>query len=335
MAEGTSLRKAKELLTRAINPLYLYDDDADGLCSYLLLKRKFKKGAGIVVKTNPKLGIDFLQQINRHDFDLLVILDKPIVEQELIDKIKRPILYIDHHPVQELKGLHYVNPMIKNSKDNQPTTQLCYGIAKQDEWIAGIGIIADWFLPKFIRKLNKKYPDLISSTKSGPDIMFNQKFGLVIKVFSFILKGDNRWLNECVNILEKAESPYEIIENKESILFKRFEEVNKKYEELLAAAEKEIIHEKLVVFTYPSGKVSLTGELANEIYYRNPGKFIVVAREKDDDMKLSARGKNALKILNVALKGIKGYGGGHENACGGSVAKGDFSRFIGNIRGLL
>ena len=42
-----------------------------------------------------------------------------------------------------------------------------------------------------------------------------------------------------------------------------------------------------------------------------------------------------LSILKNALVGIEGYGGGHEYACGASVKKEDFERFIENIKSQI
>ena len=41
---------------------------------------------------------------------------------------------------------------------------------------------------------------------------------------------------------------------------------------------------------------------------------------------------NIERILGKALIGIEGYGGGHKFACGASVKKEDFERFIENIK---
>ena len=37
-------------------------------------------------------------------------------------------------------------------------------------------------------------------------------------------------------------------------------------------------------------------------------------------------------LLEKALVNIKGYGGGHKNACGSKVAKDDLERFLQNMR---
>ncbi len=333
MKAKTELEEIKKIIGRAENPLYLYDDDADGLCSFLLLKRKFKHGNGIPVKTAPKLGINFLENIRKHSFDLLVILDKPIVEQELIDKIDKPIVYIDHHPIQDLKGIYYFNPRMKNKKDSSATTKICHDIVKQDEWLAAIGIIADWQLPGFMKKLEKEYPDLIKRTKNPAKIMFSQNFGKLTRIFSAILKGNSAEVKKCVGLVEQMKSPYDVLSD--PTLKETFEKNYKIYYELLDQALKEKNEGKLLVFSYASDKFSFTGELANELLYKFPKRYIIVAREKDNEMRLSVRGDNARKYLEKSLIGINGYGGGHDRACGGAVKKYDFTKFLDNFRSAI
>ena len=48
-------------------------------------------------------------------------------------------------------------------------------------------------------------------------------------------------------------------------------------------------------------------------------------REKDDEMRMSLRSNKKLPpIIEKALEGIEGYGGGHEYACGACVKKKNF-----------
>src|SRR3989344_3558509 len=94
-----SLEQIKEFLNKSENPLIFFDDDPDGLCSYLLLSRYFKKGYGVIIKASPKLDISYLRKVEEYCPDLVLILDQPSIEQEFVDKINVPIIWIDHHPV--------------------------------------------------------------------------------------------------------------------------------------------------------------------------------------------------------------------------------------------
>jgi single-stranded DNA-specific DHH superfamily exonuclease len=68
--------------------------------------------------------------------------------------------------------------------------------------------------------------------------------------------------------------------------------------------------------------------------YKHPEKVVIIAREKSGEMKCSLRsGKNVVlaKMLEKALVGIEGYGGGHEQACGAVIKKEDFKQFLINL----
>ena len=41
------LEEIKEHLERARNPVFFYDNDADGLCSYVILRRALGRGYGV------------------------------------------------------------------------------------------------------------------------------------------------------------------------------------------------------------------------------------------------------------------------------------------------
>ena len=54
-------------------------------------------------------------------------------------------------------------------------------------------------------------------------------------------------------------------------------------------------------------------------------------------MKISIRSKSVIipPILEKALEGVEGFGGGHEYACGANVKKKDFDRFIESFKKQL
>ena len=58
------INELKDHLDTCKNPMFLFDDDQDGLCSFLQLYRHKKEGRGIIVKTSPKIGTIFLHKIN-------------------------------------------------------------------------------------------------------------------------------------------------------------------------------------------------------------------------------------------------------------------------------
>ena len=109
-----------------------------------------------------------------------------------------------------------------------------------------------------------------------------------------------------------------------------------KYEELIDRARKakQKPKDSLFIFEYSEKEMSFTSELGNELVHFNPDKIVIVAREKSGEMKCSFRSKdkNVQQLLEKALVGIEGYGGGHELACGGSIKRHDWEHFLDNLR---
>lgn len=325
----------REELLSCKRPLFFFHDDPDGLCSFLLLYRHIREGQGVIVKAVPKIDIKFVKRVEEYSPDKVFILDIAIVEQEFIDNVNVPIIWIDHHTPLERYGIKYFNPRISSKNDNIPATRLCYDVAKQDIWIAMCGCIGDWHLPDFVDEFNKKYPKLAVESKNPGEIAFKSEIGKLIRIFSFILKGTVSDAMKCVKILTRAKSPYEILNQENSsgrFLYKRFEKINVRYQELLKEALNSV-NDKFVVFVYQN-QMSFTGDLANELLYQFPDKVLVIGREKNDEIKMSIRASGTVlpPMIEKSLIGVNGYGGGHEYACGANVKKEDFSRFIENLK---
>ena len=51
------ITEIREHLEKAQNPLFLFDNDNDGLTSFLILQRFIGRGKGIAIKTFPDLNI--------------------------------------------------------------------------------------------------------------------------------------------------------------------------------------------------------------------------------------------------------------------------------------
>ncbi|MBI4983723.1 DHH family phosphoesterase [Candidatus Woesearchaeota archaeon] len=324
----------REELATSKNPLFFYDDDPDGLCSFILLYKMHREGHGTIVKVAPKLDASFVRRVEEYHPDKIFILDMPIVEQEFVDKVKQPIFWIDHHSPLQLPGVHYFNPCIKDPNAYIPTTRMAYQVSSntEDLWIAAVGCLADWHMPDFIDQVIEKYPYLLSQKMDLADVVFTQPMGKLIRIFSFILKGPTSEVNKCVKILTRIKSPEEILEQKTSqarFLYKHYEKVNIHYVPLLEEAKKKAGKSKLLLFYYTDQKWSFTSELSNELSTLYPHKIILIARKKSGEMKCSIRSQTTvLKALEKALVGIDGYGGGHPQACGAVVKEHDWEMFL-------
>jgi single-stranded DNA-specific DHH superfamily exonuclease len=328
----------REELALSKNPLFLFDDDPDGLCSFLILYKLHKEGHGIIVKMLPKITAFFMRKVHEYNPDKIFILDMPIVEQDFINQAKRPIFWIDHHQPLERQKVHYFNPRLTKPDIYIPTTRMAYQIsqAQEDLWLAMVGCLADYHLPDFKLEFIKKYPDLMKKTSDIEQAVFDEPIGRLIRIFSFLLKGKTSDVNKCIKIFTRIKSPYEIL-NRETpqgkFIYKRFEKINQKYLPLLEKARKIKPKGELIIFTYTEQSWSFTSELAGELLHLHPDKVVIVARKKSGEMKCSFRSKKIpiSIILEKALIGIEGYGGGHEFACGGNIKEHDWQQLLTNF----
>ena len=337
MIPQKQLEEIRSYLKKSENPLFFFDDDCDGLCSYLLLKRYIKNGKGIILKTSPNLDMSFVKKVQENMPDLVVILDQPIIAQEFIDNVHVPIVWIDHHPIVKRNGIHYYNPLQLDKDDNRPVSYWCYQITKQDQWLAVIGSVADWHIPEFIEDFIKDYPELLERKETPEKTLFETNLGQLIKIFSFLLKGKISEVYSSIAIINKLESPLEVIQQttpRGKFLYKHFERMNKPYTALLNKALKTKAKDSLFLFIYPSSTMSFTKELANELIYHMQDKIVMVGREKDDAIRFSIRSMTIKidEIIKRALRNVEGYGGGHHLACGANIAKKDFNTFIKNTK---
>ncbi len=326
--------KIREELLSSERPFFFYHDDPDGLCSFLLLYRLVKRGKGMVVKTDPRITKDLAGKVKDYGADKVFITDIAMVDQEFIDSVGVPVIWIDHHQPLERKNVLYFNPRI-NGNDNHPATFLCYNVVEQDLWIAAIGAIGDYFIPKYMAAFAKEHPELVTEDDlTHPNkILYGTNLGKLIRVFSFALKGKSADYTKCVKILTRIGSPDEILKGESAqgrFILKRYEQVNKEYEKLKRSAMKNCSQNSILLFTYKEDTMSFTGDLANELLHECPDKVIIIARNKGGRYKCSLRSAkyDLPPLLENAFAGLDGYGGGHEHACGSNVAEKDFPEFL-------
>lgn len=340
MIPEEKLEEIRKLLNDSDRPLFFFDDDTDGLSSYLLLKKYIGRGKGIIVKSSPTLNSGFARQVKEYGPDRVFVLDKPGIEQDFVDDAKVPVVWIDHHPICEIEGVHYFNPLFEDKKDNSPTSYWCYKVAKKNLWLAMCGIVGDWYIPEFMDEFMKKYPDLVPEAKNPGQVLFETEFGRLVRIIEFMLKGKISDVKKSISVLEKIETPYEILNQetpKGKFLYKNYEKINKAYMKMYKEAVKAGEGKNHLFFTYPMSKISLSGDLANELLHHYPEKLILIGRVKEKDVVMSMRGMkyDLPKIINKALEGLEGYGGGHKHAAGGCISKKDFNVFTSRLKKLI
>lgn len=313
----------REHLENAQNPIFLFDNDPDGLCSFLLLQRFISRGRGVAIKSLPDLDKSYFTKVEEFKADYIFVLDKPVINPEFIalaEKNNIPLVHIDHHNVPKTKIDFYYNTFYESGK-NEPVSYLCYKIAnrKEDDWIAAVGCITDAFLPEFIGEISEKYPELMGHKyKTAYDILYNTKFGEICQIISFGLRDKTSNVVAMMKFLMNAHSPSDLLEesSKTKSFLKRFNEINEKYQKILKKAEGCLLGDVLW-FSY-AGEMSINQYVANELMYKYPGKVIVVGYARGNVSNLSLRWNKDIRTPTVnALVDIEGAtGGGHEHATG-------------------
>ena len=85
MLNQKQIKQIREELETCKRPLFFFHDDADGLCSFLLLYRFIKEGKGIIIKTTPRVDEKFLRKVEEYGPDKIFIVDIAIVDQYFLD----------------------------------------------------------------------------------------------------------------------------------------------------------------------------------------------------------------------------------------------------------
>ena len=342
MLTEKQLDEIKEHLEKAQNPLFFFDNDVDGLCSFLVLRRFINRGRGVVIKSSPDLNITYARKVYELNPDYIFILDKPLVSKDFLNEMRKlnlPVVWIDHHGViaEDLSEVNYYNPSLDGGS-SEPTTYLCYQATKkkEDEWIALTGCLADGYIPDFINRVREKYPELSKECKSAFQCVYETTIGKIIRILSFGLKDRTSNVIKMLKFLVDINSPYDILEeNVKTFSFhKRFEQINSKYKKLLEKAKSET-KGKLIYFQY-GGDLSISAEIANELSYFYHDKIVVVAYISGARANISLRGKNVRKLTLDAIAGLEGArGGGHKDATGASLLAEDLPKFKSSIEELL
>lgn len=339
MIPQSKIIEIQNLLEKSENPFFYFDNDCDGLCSFILLYKKYKKGHFALSKAILEEE-HFLRKVKEYSPDLIVLLDIAKVPADIKEKVNLPIMLIDHHPLQKINGVYSYNLKEYNHDEQGSTTAIAYEIVNSNLWWAILGAISDWHIPKYKEEFSKLYPDILpKEINSAGEANFETNLGKIIRVVNFCLRGKASEVRRNINILLKVESPYEILNQttpRGKYLNKKVEKIEKEYNALLEKAIKKVDDDKILLFEYKEKKTSLSALLSNELTHEFPDKLIIVAREKQKSYVLSLRSSESSailvsKILERALVGIDGFGGGHNHACGATISKNDFERFIKNV----
>lgn len=349
MLTEKQINEIKEHLEKAQNPVFYYDNDVDGLCSFLILRKYIGKGKGVAVKSYPDLNVQYAHRAREFKADYVFVLDKPLISKEFvseIDKMQIPLVWIDHHDIagsekaiekqiERENSIFVYNPAKNKGKDKsiEPTTFLVYKITerKEDLWFAVMGCISDHYMPEFVSDFKKEYPEYWSNKeiKDPFEAFYGTEIGRIAQALSFGLKDSITHVVQMQSFLFNCKSPGDVFQEIEgnSNFRKRYNEIKKKYNAILSKLDESCVFGNLVFFDY-AGDLSISAEIANELCYKYPSKYISVAYIKEGISNISLRGKRIKEILERVIGKFEGAsGGGHEDAAGARIRSADLARF--------
>jgi single-stranded DNA-specific DHH superfamily exonuclease len=346
MLTNEQMEEFRKQLENASNPVFFFDNDVDGLAAFLIIRKFYGRGKGVAIKSYPSLNRQYIRKLDEFKPDLIVVVDKPLISQEFIDAAKERglhIVWLDHHPRPadlDSETISYFNPLEQEPRDNRPTAYWAYQIinSKSYDWIAMLGCIWDWYVPDFAEEFSKSNPELFQFTKNSAKALYETPMGKITRVLDFALKDKTSSIVKMIKIMLEINTPYQINEENKKLypVYRRYNQINKKYERLLDKA-KEIASRssKLLFFQY-GGDLSLSSELANELFYQFSEKIIVVTYIKSNKVNCSLRGLiNVRELAKKALQGIESTSGGHENASGATFQLQDLRQFKRNLLNQL
>ncbi|MCK5449308.1 DHH family phosphoesterase [Candidatus Pacearchaeota archaeon] len=337
------LQKIRDHLEASQNPLFFFDNDADGLCAFLILQRAIGRGRGVAIKSFPDLKEQYLKKVEEFNPDAIFIIDKPEVSKEFVEGVEErgiPIIWIDHHETKTPKELIERTYYFNSLPSAEPTTYIAQKIfnRQEDMWLAVMGCIGDAYLPDFAEKFSEQNPELFNYKFSAFDTLHSSEIGKMVRMLNFGLMDSITNVVNLIKYLSKAKNAYDLLEENKYTqqLHKRYSQLNEFYNKQVNKAEANFDSESPVLFFSYSGNTSMSSEIANKLYYNHKDKLIVVAFKRPEKINISIRGENALQITHKAIQDIEGAtGGGHENATGAMVPVDDFEKFKENIKQII
>ncbi len=326
-----------ERVKNAGRPLVFFDDDPDGLSAYLLVRAANPDAIGVPAMRGPKLDADFARKVEENLPDLVVILDKPRVSPDFFTNVKTDVLWLDHHtPPPERTHAAYLNPLLHNARDNRSTSYWVYRALGGPLWIAAVGTTSDWFTD-LLSPLAKSHPSVLDKETTIEKTLYGTPLGELVRWFTFLLKGRSSEVKRRIATLSRIEGPEELLGRKSPrarFLWKEAKPLREEYERQRKEAMDTRVKDGLYVHIFSGLRTSLVKEVANEMLVRKSAKLIIVGRRSNDEIKFSMRSqkKDCRRVLENALKGIDGYGGGHKAAAGGAVKEKDWDAFVERLK---
>ncbi len=342
MLTQEQLQEVRDQLETSQNPLFFYDNDCDGLCSFLILRRALDRGKGVAIKSFPDLKAQYIRKVDELNPDAIIILDKAELSEEFATHAEEkgiPIIWIDHHETKTPKEIIQKTSYYNSYPSSEPVSYIAQKIfnRQQDLWLATIGCIGDVYMPDFAEKFANDNPELLPPNTEVFTALQATTIGKIARKLNFGLMDTTTNILHLIKYLFKATGPYDILEENPSTkqFHKRVNQLEEFLQTQIEKAESQVDESSSLLFFTYSGNTSMSSEISNRLAFKHKDKLIVVAFLRPEKANISIRGKKALEITKAATKDLLGAtGGGHEEATGAMVPITDFEKFKSNIKEL-
>ncbi len=340
MLTKEQIMQLREHLEKSQNPLFFFDNDVDGLCAFIILKRALGRGKGVAIKSFPYLSEMYLRKIDELNPDYIFVLDHSMISEKFIEGVEEknlPLIILDHHQVEHNQKTLDKSEIFNSYPSSEPTTYLAYNIfpKKEEKWLAMIGSIGDVYKPDFSKEFGKENSELFDDSLDAFDCLYKTEIGKISRMLNCGLKDTTTNVLTLIKFLEKAQSPSEILsENSHTrALHLKFQKLNKYVEKV--SKKVKLYQDKILVLEY-SGQDSISSEISNYLLVNNRNKAIIVAFRKPECYNVSLRGKNIKKVLLKSIEKMEGAtGGGHDDACGARIPSEHWDEFKKNMIELV
>lgn len=314
----------------------IFNNDADGICSCVMVSKllNLERKPFIIAQPMPTDKY-LLRKIQTTIPTKIIFLDLAIDQQQsVLKKISGlcDILIIDHHQIfknMNSKTIVHYNPRFDNPKVYQSTAYLVYKLCSKitgfsdNLWIAAVGMIGDYNLSDsqdIVKEVKEKYAvkDITTSI-----------FRKIADIISAAKASKALTCEQMVNFIEGMKGPEEFLEgNKFMDAYMRTEN---EIMSIMQDAEKSSEKVGNIIFYRIKSLFNLASPISTKLSEKYPDKFVAIYEISGNKVKVSARNQsgkfNVAKIMQTALKDIKGSAGGHHAAAGATLEEKDWVLF--------
>ena len=276
------------------------------------------------------------------DMDKLIVLDFNLEAEELesLNENHADVLVVDHHNFESVPDIPFVNPRQQDSDSYIPCSKICldisenFGISKDLEWIAGLGVIQDFGVascPELFEEIEEDYDTYLPEKLDQQQLAKNCEFGRYSSVLNIKPYRDSAHFAKLAyealmnsDDLKELEAQEEYRQVYEVYLEMQdeFNDAVENYEE-----EREIDREKMIIFFQLESDFNITSSIATNMSAKTPEWIHIVVQNKEGEINVSARCQSGRvdlgDLMQQALpeKAVEeqAEAGGHRKAAGASM----------------